>query len=1216
MKRMILCILLGLGCFYSRSQDTIVNRIVLVGDAGAMINGQHPVALGIKKHIPLDKRTLIVYLGDNLYKEGLPDEAYIGYAEARAVLDSQLAIVENTAARIIMIPGNHDWNNGGRQGYQAILREQNYVNLLGKENVKYYPVDGCPGPVEIQLSPDVVLVVFDSQWFLHPYDKPGIESDCPYKTRTEVLTQMSDIFTKNARKLVILACHHPFKSTGIHGGYFSLKQHIFPFTDKWKNLYLPLPLLGSVYPISRSVFGSPQDIPHPVYQNMIRDVEAIAKTHPNVIFTAGHDHNLQMIKDDSNYHYITSGSGSKLSRVARSKNTVYRAMEHGFATIEVSTNKNVRVQFYITQVDSLKKDFDSSIFNFAKAPEQLVDSSKKQEQVVNAIIKDTVNVPASKQYGNAGALQRWVLGNNYRKEWSTPVNMKVFHINKEKGGFKITGMGGGKQTKSLRLEDKDGREWTLRTIDKDPEAAVPENLRNSFAEELVQDMISAAHPYAPLAIPDLAKATNIPVPRPEIFFVPDDPALGFYQRIFANTVCLLEERDPTLDRTESRSTAKVLQSVVGDNDHVVQQDAVLKARLLDMLIGDWDRHFDQWKWGTIDTGKGKLYYPIPRDRDQAFFNSDGLLLWYASQQQVPFLKGFRKNIARVGWFNFSARDFDRIFLNALPASAWRNTISKFQSQLTDDVIESAVNKMPAEVVSFSGPSIIKKLKSRRDNMMKKGMQYYKFISDHVNIVGTNEREYFHVYNVDTGLRVVVYGRNDKVDTGFKMFDRTFNVGETDELRLYGLNGNDLFYVDENAKSKVKLRIIGGKGNDTFNIKGHVRNLIYDMKDSVNHVLSTNNTRMRMSTNPSVNDFDWVEYRYNEYRYPRITAAFNPEDGVLVGAGFSRRSYGFRREPYATDQRLGVLYAPNRGAYRVRYTGDFIKVFGNNDLVLRGELVNPTLNNFFGLGNNTEIEEGRGIEYYRARFKYVEADALLRLRVSEALKVAIGPTYYKYWYDPKDNRNKILERPSLVLLDSMGVYSEKSYLGAKAVIEINNLNSELFPTRGIQWTTDFTSMAGMTSNSRNITRFNSDMAVYASLSYPAKLVALLRFGGGHIFGNEFEYFQAMNLGANNFLRGFRKNRFSGRSLAYNSIELRARLFRSRSYIFPGDVGVVAFHDIGRVWMNNDPSRRWHNAYGGGIYYVPFNMVIVSATMAFSREENLFNISAGTRINITF
>jgi len=1216
MKRLIVYALLSLGCFSIHAQDTVLNRIVLVGDAGAMINGQHPVALGIKKHIPLDKKTTIIYLGDNLYKEGLPDDAYVGYAEARAVLDSQLAIVEGTQAHIIMIPGNHDWNNGGRHGYQAILREQSYVNLLGKDNVRFVPTDGCAGPVEISLSNEVTLVVFDSQWWLHPYDKGQIESDCPYKTTTEVLTQLSDILTKNARKLVILACHHPFKSTGIHGGYFALKQHIFPFTDKWPKLYIPLPILGSLYPISRSVFGSPQDIPHPAYQNMIRDVEAVAKTHPNLIFVAGHDHNLQLIKD-SNYYYVVSGSGSKLSRVAKSRKTLYSAYEHGFATLTVSTNKNVDIAYYITTPDSLKKDYATHMLNFSKIPAQQVDTAQKQKPVTNAVVKDAVTVPASRRYGYASGFQRLILGNNYRKEWSTPVNMKVFHLETEKGGFKITGMGGGKQTKSLKLEDKNGREWSLRTIDKDPEKAIPVNFRNTFAEDVVQDMISAAHPYAPLTIPDLAKATHVVVPKPEIFFVPDDPALGFYQKMFANTVCLLEERDPTIDGTEAKSTAKMLRDMVNDNDHVVKQDAVLKARLLDMLIGDWDRHFDQWKWGETDTGKGKLYYPIAKDRDQAYFNSDGLLLWYASQNQLPFLKGFRKNIYRPGWFNYSARDFDRVFLNKLSASQWQSTIKAFQAELTDQVIETAVHKLPPEVYSFSGQKIIDKLKSRRDQMMKKGMRYYKFLSDYVNIVGTNEREYFHISSVDSGLRVVVYGRNDKVDTGFKMFDRTFKRKETDELRLYGLNGNDLFYVDPDAESKIKLRIIGGKGSDTFNIKGNVKSLLYDVKDSVNYLIDSKHAKVKFSKYPSVNDFDWVEFQYNQYRYPRLTAGYNPEDGVLIGAGFSRRSFGFRKDPYSTDQRLGVVYAPTRGAYQIKYTGDFIKLLGFGDLNLGFQMVNPTLNNFFGLGNNTEIDPSKGIKFYRARYKYVEADALMRLTLASAVKVAIGPTFYRYWYEPDDNTGKILQNPALIGLDPESVFRSKSYLGVKTQIDINNLNNELFPTRGIAWLTEYTQLAGVRGNARSMGKLTSDMSVYASLSMPAKLVAVLRLGAGHIFNDKFEYFQALNLGANNFLRGFRKNRFSGQTLAYGSMELRARLFRSRSYLLPGDVGLVAFNDLGRVWLKNETSKRWHNAYGGGIYYVPFNMVIVSATLAFSKEEHmLFNFSVGTKINITF
>src|SRR5262249_3247204 len=150
--------------------------------------------------------------------------------------------------------------------------------------------------------------------------------------------------------------------------------------------------------------------------------------------------------------------------------------------------------------------------------------------------------------------RRFVLGQNYRPEWSKPVNMNVFNINKEKGGFKIIGLGGGKQTRSLRLKDSKGKEWVLRSVDKNPTQALPANFRQTFAQDVVQEFTSAAHPYAPLTIPTLAKALNIPVPHPELFFVPDDRAFGFYQPLFANTVCMLEERDPSWDGSDTKST--------------------------------------------------------------------------------------------------------------------------------------------------------------------------------------------------------------------------------------------------------------------------------------------------------------------------------------------------------------------------------------------------------------------------------------------------------------------------------------------------------------------------------------------------------------------------------------------------------------------------------------------------------------------------------------
>src|SRR5215469_3880019 len=296
-------------------KDTIAARIVLIGDAGQFTNGHHPVVDAVKQLVPMDTNTTILYLGDNLYREGLPDEGYSYYMASRSVIDTQLSVADNTPAKIYMIPGNHDWENGKSTGWETVMREQAYVDQLGKKNVQYYPKGGCPGPVEVSITPDVTLVMFDTQWWLHPYEKPSIESDCNCKTKDEVLTQLDDIFSRNSKKLIILAGHHTFRSSGVHGGYFKLKQHIFPFTDINPKLYIPLPIIGSIYPIARSVFGTPQDLKHPVYADMIESVEKVARKYPHVLFVAGHEHSLQLIKDSS-YNFIVSGGGSKHNRVS------------------------------------------------------------------------------------------------------------------------------------------------------------------------------------------------------------------------------------------------------------------------------------------------------------------------------------------------------------------------------------------------------------------------------------------------------------------------------------------------------------------------------------------------------------------------------------------------------------------------------------------------------------------------------------------------------------------------------------------------------------------------------------------------------------------------------------------------------------------------------------------------------------------------------------
>jgi hypothetical protein len=1212
-------IFLCLTSFVHGQKDTIASRIVLIGDAGALTNGKQPVVDAIKKLVPMDERTTVIYLGDNLYTTGLPLDQSSEFAAAHAVLDYQLSVAEGTKAKVYMIPGNHDWHNGGRDGWESIIREQQYVAQLGKPNVRFLPEGGCPGPEDVKLPGNVTVIFFDSQWWIHPYDKPDIESDCDYKTKDEVLSRIDDLLNENSDKLVILACHHTFKSTGVHGGFYTFKQHIFPFTEMNPNLYIPLPILGTIYPIERSIFGSPQDLKHPGYADMIKEIQAVTEKYPNLnlMYAAGHEHSLQLIKDSSRY-YVVSGGGVNHNRVSKSKKTHYATAQNGFAVLEVSVNKNVRINYYTVTDTATTMAYSENLLNFTKL-QAAADTTTRQianEQAVK--FKDFIPIAGSDRYGKTNWSKDLMVGTNYRKEWSTLVQMKVFNIHEEKGGMTIKSLGGGKQTRSLTLVDKKGVEWKLRSIDKDPANAIPAEFRHTIAAKLVQDFISASHPYGSLTVSTFSRALNIIEASPELFLVPDDPAFGRYRELFKNQVCMLEPKKPSRYGENTKSSFKIFNDLIEKHDHRVNQPEVLKARLLDILVGDFDRHMDQWSWGTMDTGKGKLYYPIPKDRDQAYFRSNGLIIAFAATRQLPMLKGFQKNILRINWFNWAARDFDRLFLTDLDAEEWKTVIDDFKKRLTDSVLISGVKKLPPEIFRIDSMSIVSNLIHRRSIIEKRAMQYYHFLSRSVNVIGSNDKEYFKVTDHPNGVEVKVYAREDKNDTSFVMYDRVFDHKNTKEVRLYGLNGDDKFEIDSAVHTQIRFRIVGGKGNDTFDIKGAAKNFLYDLTPGIesNYIIHNRRSRNLFSTEPQANYYSILGFNYNINRFPRLNLGYNIEDGFFIGPGFLRRTFGFRNKPFSTEQRLSTLYALGKGAYQVKYSAEVNHFFRNYDFLFNWIYVKPTLNNFFGLGNRSKIDPQRNLIFYRTRYNYIESEMLVRRRFFERLHVMLGPTVFHYWNKQEDNRGKILERPSLYGLDSAAVYSRKTYVGGKLAIYFNNLNNELFPTRGVQWNNEFESQAGITKKTNNYTKLTSDMSVYASLADASNFIAVVRFGAGHIFSKNFQYFQALNLGANNFLRGFRKTRFYGSSMAYNSFELRIKLIEIKSALLPGTLGIVGFNDVGRVWLKGESSGKWHDAYGGGFYFIPFKLVIVSATVAVSDEEKLLNFSVGTKLNLTF
>lgn len=831
----------------------------------------------------------------------------------------------------------------------------------------------------------------------------------------------------------------------------------------------------------------------------------------------------------------------------------------------------------------------------------------------SSIIGDSIKVAIEPGYDSVSKSQRFFFGENYRHLWSAPVKIKVFHLSTEKGGLKIEQKGGGMQTKSLRLVDSAKQEWVLRTIQKYPDAVLPATLRPTVAAAIIQDQISAEHPFSALIVPPLAQALGVPHANPQIVYVPDDPALGQFRKDFANQVFLFEEREPGDEKTDN--TPKAQKKLQKDNDNRVDQKLVLRARLLDFLLGDWDRHEDQWRWERNGDKDSILYRPVPRDRDQVFYSTSGVIAWLVSRHlMMAKFQDYHGRIRSINRWNLNARNFDRYFLNGLNEDDWKEGIAYVQNALTDKLITDAIKLMPDTIYQLCGKDLTQKMISRRDVLKEQALKYYRFISTYVDVPASDKREKFEIVNQPDGkLNVTIYKFKDE-EKGKVIYQRIFDPRDTREVRLYGFDGKDEFAVKGDHSSSIKVRMIGGDGEDTFTVDSNVHNkhnlVIYDRADQKNNLPPANQARIRTSTDTAVNNYENKNFKY-DFLQPLIYGSYNKDYGVQFIGNFVYQKQGFRKDPYAFKQNLLVNYGFATSSLMLNYNGEFKQVAGKSDLIINVLSKGPHYSsNFFGVGNESVfIDEGdKKIHYYRGIYNYVGADVRLRHTYG---KWAISGGVLGQFYDgaEDDNGDRYLNVYNQEHADEK-VFGSHAYVGLVGSFSLDTRDKESEPHKGVYWVTALTGMQGLIHGDRTYGQVLTEFSSYFNPGRDSIFVIAARVGGGTTIGDA-QYFQQLKLGGSQNLRGYYLWRFVGKTMAYNNMELRLRLGYIRSYVLPGTIGLIAFNDLGRVWSPGESSNVWHDGYGGGFWFSPARLILVQAVLGLSKEGAYPYISAGFR-----
>ncbi|MGM9478180.1 BamA/TamA family outer membrane protein [Pedobacter sp. GSP4] len=837
------------------------------------------------------------------------------------------------------------------------------------------------------------------------------------------------------------------------------------------------------------------------------------------------------------------------------------------------------------------KTFTLSIAFFALCLTSLTAFSQQK------LSTDSVWVRLIPKYDSVSNFHRKIFGENYRKEYALETKVPVIHLSDFAGGLKAVQRGGGNQSKSIRLQDKNGNEWVLRSVEKYPEVLLPPALRQTFARDIIKDNMSAQHPFSALLVPVFAEAIGAPHSSPIIGLVAADKNLGEFAADFVNTVALLEEREPI---GKSDNTAKMRERLVEDNDNTINAAMLLKLKCLDVLLGDWDRHDDQWRWKALKSPKGISYMPVPRDRDQVFYRSEGKIQRYAQASwYLPMMQGYERNIQNINWFLWEGREINSRWFNELDEKQWDAVVKEFCGLMTDGLFDKALKKLPEPGYTLKKAELLKQLKVRRESLPKLMNDYYHFFNRIVDIELSNKNEVVGLTDtLGKNLLVKVFKLTKDGTTGNQLYARNFDPVVTKEIRIYLHNGNDQVVVN-NAKASVRVRIIGGDGEKSYAINDSKRILLYDAKTQQYTGADANKLSKHLSADSANLAYAPKDLYKRHFIFPNL--GFNNDDGLAIGLALKFINPGFRKMPYSNSQSFSFLYSFATGAFKFNYTGEWLHAIGKADFLIQSYINAPSnTQNFFGLGNETFFDESQNnISYYRARFDLYQVNAALRWRTKKSI-FSIGPSYQYYRYDADENVGRFISNPGFLhSSDSATVDQDKMFAGLILKYSFDTRNNVMLPSKGVLIDVGVLGYKGVNSYSNSFGQLNPSVAVYQKLDRKGNVVLADRIGGGVTVGKP-TFYQSQFLGGHGNLLGYRQFRFAGEHSIYNNLELRLKLGDFVNYVLPGQVGFMGLYDVGRVWERNEKSEVWHHGVGGGLYFAPASLTVLRLVAAYSKE----------------
>lgn len=650
------------------------------------------------------------------------------------------------------------------------------------------------------------------------------------------------------------------------------------------------------------------------------------------------------------------------------------------------------------------------------------------------------------------------------------------------------------------------------------------------------------------------------------------------------------------DKRNYLSTEQVIDLLHQSFNYKIQEDAYVRARLLDMITGNTLDINQSYHW-TLYQEKENIYAPLINDRGFSFTKTDGLLFGILLKSLgIENIDNYYQKKLKADKINSHNLMYDLILSKGIKKSVWIKQADFIKKTLTQEVIDEAFIQLPSDFRNTQESKELKEVLIRRvENLDVLVEDYYALLQEIAVVCGTSQDDTFKIEQDTTKTSLILINSL----TGEVILKNEYEAEKTKEIWLYGFGGIDTFSISQAHKNDIIIRIIDNDNYGNFELEEAVENIkIYVPESALVTQNEIGKASLYKTNNSNILEYNQDRPKKNTFEFqPGIL--FDTDQAIRLGGKFTYTRYKFKTYPFSARHELSWNHY-----YSFLYSGTFPTL--SEKITYKTDLWLTTPNhfqNFFGFGNESQnYESSFGRDYNRVLLQRIGFNQGVEFKFSETQRTVVraGIESYDIIDEQKFTRDDIFQEGELTERNNTFLNLKGSYHFSPQE-HYGKFNYSFISEVGL--------MVNFRDMNRNVPFLAGEFLFkhYPNINKKYTVASVIKAKA--LFNEVYEFYQAATMGGETGLRGYRNERFSGQQYFVHSTDFRIDLGELPNKVIPVNYEAFLGFDYGRVWYEGENSKKWHTSFGGGLSLRVINKFAANISYFTSSESPRIILSLG-------